>query len=626
MFDSEQYLNVSGVAATINKAFDNFKPPENLLPSEYCERYVKIPAGNAKPGPVRFKNAPYQVEPLDMTVNPDCNRISLMWGAQTGKSQVQLMAMGFFIDHDPQSIMHMQPSQNDLQTWLNAKFDPMVETTPTLKEKIATPRGRDGVNNQRMKQYPGGFLMFAWAGSPKTMRGRSAPKIFPDEIDGYEATKEGSPVQLLWQRAATFGDMRLLFETSTPTIKGASNIESAFEAGDKRRWHCPCPHCGHKQHLKWAQVTWPKDDEGNHLPEKAGYACEECGALWDDTERYAAIRAGEWIAEKPFRGHASYHLPELASTFRRLKDIVLSFLEKKDSGDLQTFVNVSLAETWEEEGETVDSVGLMSRRKEYPAQVPENALVLTAGVDVQDDRLEVEVVGWCEHEQSWNIDLRIIRGDPGQQQVWDDLDAVLDSTYQHENGHQLHIAATCIDSGGHHTQQVYDYCKTRQHRRVFAIKGVGGAGRPIVSAPSKKQSGRQKRKVDLFTVGVDDAKGLIYSRLRICEEGPGYCHFPIERDEEYFAQLTAEKIVTKFVKGFPRKEWIKTRARNEALDMRVYALAALRILNPVWQSLKKKAQPAEAPKPEPKETITQKRAKAKRVQRNKKGGFVNSWR
>ena len=307
--------------------------------------------------------------------------------------------------------MMMQPSQPDMNTWLNAKFDPMVEGTPELSELVAKARAREGVNNQNMKSYPGGNLMLAWSGSPKTMRGRSAPKIHCDETDGYAKTGEGHPVSLLQQRAATFGDQQFLFETSTPTFKNESHIEGAFEAGDKRRWFVPCPDCGEKQFFKWSQVTWQKSEDGEHLPETAAYSCECCGSLWNDGTRYKATRSGEWIAEKPFRGHASYHLPELASAFRKLKDIVQSFLDKKAMGDLQTFTNVSLAETWALEGDKQDPDQLYSRREHYTEEVPADAYIVTAAVDVQDDRLEIQYEAWGEGQENWKVAFDILRGD-----------------------------------------------------------------------------------------------------------------------------------------------------------------------------------------------------------------------
>lgn len=641
MTTAAEFANARGVIRALRVSTNMLRPPPDLKPSQWSEQNVRIPIGNAIPGLIRFDNAPYQREPLDMTAEPSCHRITLKWGAQTGKTMVGLCAQAYRIGQNPTSQIMCQPSQGDLATWLETKFTPLVEANPTLQDLIAKPRGRDGVNNQRMKSYPGGFMMFSWSGSPKTMRGRSAPFIVADETDGYDRTSEGHPVSLLWQRAATFGDLRTLLEISTPSIKGASWIDDAFEQGDQRRFHVPCPHCDERQHLQWSGVTWTKSDDGEHLPESARYACQACGALWSDGERIAAIRRGEWVAARPFRGHASYHLNELYSCFRKLADVVQSFLDKKAANDLQTFVNVSLAECWEEKGEQADSTGLMTRVEKYRAPVPAGALVLTAGIDMQTDRLEVELVGWGLGEESFNVDYAVLWGDPLEPDVWQDLDDYLAQTWQHETGAQLPIASACLDTGGTsgYTQAAYDYAKGKQGRRLFAIKGVGGWGRPVVSAPSRKKTGRGQRNVDLFTIGVDEAKLIVFRRLNISEPGPGYCHFPDTRDAEYFAQLTAEKLVTKKIKGFPVRDWHQTRPRNEALDCRVYALAALKILNPNMAKLAQRLdtqvpargrqaeKPPEEQKPADQQTKTIRKSTRPTAKKQRSGGinWVNRW-
>lgn len=586
------------VERAVRRAQRHLRPPLNLRPSEYAERCVYIPEGNAIPGLIRFDNAPFQREPLDMTINPECRRITMMWGAQVGKTTLALCAQSYRIEQNPTSQMMMQPSQGDLSTWLQTKFNPMVEANPALQRLIAPPRGRKGVNNDRMKSYPGGFIMFAWSGSPKTMRGRSAPFIVCDETDGYDRTAEGNPVSLLAQRAASFGDDGFLLEISTPGIKGASWIEQAFLEGDQRRFHVACPHCGHHQTLRWSQVQWGKYDDGEHNPASARYLCEaeDCGTLWNDGERWGAVRVAEnvgagWKAARPFRGHASYHLNELYSCFRKLSHIVQSFLDKTAANDLQSFVNVSLAETWEEEGDQVDPASLLSRVETYAAPVPTGALVLTAGIDMQQDRLEVEVVGWGLGEESWSVDYQVLWGDPLRPEVWDDLDAFLAGTYLHQNGSHLPISAACLDTGGTAgmTQAAYEYARGKTGRRLFAVKGVPGWGKPIVTAPMRRASGKRARKVDLFNVGVDEAKVVVARRLGIQTPGAGYCHFSTDRDAEFFAQMTAEKLMTKMLRGFAVREWHKTRDRNEVFDCRVYATAALKIANPNLASLAKKA-------------------------------------
>lgn len=576
--------NTAALSRVFRAARAYLRPPPDLKPSEWAERNVRIPVGNAVPGLIRFENAPYQREPLDMLVDPDCERITLMWSAQVGKTQLALCGQGYHIAMRPASQMMMQPSETDLHMWLNTKFQPMVDTNPVLASRLAKPRGRDGVNNSTMKSYPGGFLMFAWAGSPKTMRGRSAPIIVVDEVDGYEVTAEGHPVALIWQRAATFGDAKKLLEISTPTMKGTSYIESAFLQGDQRHFFVPCPDCGEFQRLVWDRVSWTGkgDETAEQLPETARYTCACCGSLWDDGQRKAAIAQGQWRAERPFRGHASYHLSELYSMFRRLKDIVRSYLDKKASGDLQTFVNVSLAETWEETGEKADAGALRGRVEAFAAPVPMGGLVLTAGVDMQQDRLEVEIVAWGVGEESWSVDYRVLWGDPLQEDVWEELEALLASTWLHESGAQLAVMAACVDTGGTkgYTQAAYDWLKGKTGRRIFGVKGVAGWGRPIVGAPSRRKSGQRGRKIDLFPVGVDEAKLVAMRRLSVAEPGPGYCHIPDDRGAEWFEQITAEKLTLRYVKGFPVREWHQTRERNEALDCRVYALAALKIANP----------------------------------------------
>lgn len=679
MAKAHQFSNLRGVVAAMHRAMQNLVPPARMLPSQWAEDNVRIPVGNAKPGPIRFDNAPYQRGMLDVVKEPGIRRADYMTGAQLGKTTIQQCITGYFIAHEPRSQIFVQPTQGDVQTFQETKLRPMLEANPTISSKMAKQRGREGVNNSRIISYIGGWLMFSWAGSPKTLRGRSAPVTQADEVDGMEATAEGDPVELLAQRAATFGDDALSTRSSTPTIKGASRIETGFLEGDQRRYYVPCPHCEHPQYLRWENVVWSgrkstgindaeEDRGGDHQPETAMYHCEACGAGWDDGQRVAAIRNAErlghgWKASKPFKGHASFHAPEMLSTFRRLRDIVQSYLDKLAVEDVQSFVNVSLAETYEEKGEKADPTGLKARAEEYSAEVPAGGLYLTAGIDQQMDRLEVEVVAWGIGEESWSVAYYVLWGDPVQGDVWDDLDDLLASTYQHESGAHLPITAALLDTGGTNgmTQAAYDYAKGRTGRRLFAAKGVAGWGRPIVEKPQRKQSGKNARKVDLFLVGTDEAKLIVMRRLAATvgakqPGGPGYCHTPNDRDEDWYKQLTAEKLVTRYIKGQPVREWHKPdRARNEGLDCRVYAYAALKIMNPSFKRLAermgqavpdalKRRKPAPLPKPaqpvndnEPQVEKAQEDAapvakqtkptikRAKPIGKRRKGGWVNNY-
>jgi phage terminase large subunit GpA-like protein len=607
---AKPFRNLKGVVAAIHRACAHLIPPPDMLPSKWAEANVRIPVGNAIPGPISFDNAPYQRGMIDVVKEPGIRRVDYMLAAQTGKTTVQQCITSYYIAHEPRSQIFVQPTQGDVQTFLETKLRPMIAANPSIASKMAKQRSREGVNNSRIISYIGGWLMFSWAGSPKTLRGRSAPLTQADEVDGMQATPEGDPVELLAQRAATFGDQALSTRSSTPTVKGESRIETGFQEGDQRRWYVACPHCEHPQFFKWRNVRWDgrqstgiddaeKDKDQEHDPDSAMYCCEECGTLWDDGERIAAIRQAEakghgWKASKPFKGHASFHLPEMASTFRRLRDIVKSYLDKLAADDLQSFVNVALAETYEIKGERADPTTLLGRAQASAYSsgfVPAGGLYLTAGVDMQMDRLECEIVAWGEGEQSWQVDYRVLWGDPLQGDVWNDLDDLLAEEFPHEYGVHLPISAACLDTGGTNgmTQAAYDYAKGKTGRRLFAVKGIAGWGRPIVEKPQRKQSGKKARKVDLFLVGTDEAKLIAMRRLAQQQPGPGYCHFPNDRDETYFKGLTCEKMVTRYVKGQPVREWHKPdRARNEPLDCRNYAYAALKANLPSFKRLKEK--------------------------------------
>lgn len=605
--DFGQFSNYPGILQAIGRAQKNLIPPPTMLVSEWAEKNVKIPVGNAVPGEYRIHNAPYQREPMDMLLEPGCYRVSLMWGAQVGKTLLALLIQAYCIGASPRSQMMMQPSENDLGVWKETKFNPLAEDCKPVAAALASGT----VNNNKMRGYPGGFLMYAWAGSPKTMRGRSAPTIVCDEVDGYERTAEGHPVSLLWQRSATFGDIRFLVDISTPTIKGESYIEKSFLAGDQRRFYVPCPHAGCEAHvlLQWENVHWDgrrESDEENAKyvdefdPDTAAFHCPECGAAWTDGQRVAQIRKAEsigagWKAGKPFNGHASYHLNELYSTFRKISAIVRDYFDKLKTDDLQTFYNVCLSETWDENGERADPDTLMARREVYSEDgsfdVPMNGLYLTCGVDMQMDRLECEVVAWGIGEESWSIEYHVFWGDPLSDDPWNQLDDLLESEFIHESGARLKIMGTCLDTGGTGgmTAAATDYAKGRTGKRLFAIKGGQGFALPIINTPQRKQSGKDRRKVDLFVLGVDQAKLVVVRRWNNSTPGPGYCHFPDERPDDWFKQITAEKLVTRYVKGHPVREWkIPEKARNEGLDCRVYAYAALKIMAPRLQMIARK--------------------------------------
>ena len=584
-------------------------PPPKLTVSEWAdaERVLSSEA-SAEPGRWRTDRAPYQREMLDAVNDPACETVVVMTSAQIGKTEILLSLIGYYVNHDPAPILLLQPTLEMAQAFSKDRLAPMIRDTHCLKEKFGDTKSRSSGNTLLHKTFGGGHITMAGANSPASLASRPIRILLADEVDRYpvSAGTEGDPLNLAKKRTTTFHSRKIIV-VSTPTVKGASRIEMAYNESSMERYCFPCPSCGHFQQIKRQHLDVTKED-GKVIAVEA--ACEECGEIHG---QHDWKQNGKWIADSPDNVKTrGFHLNEYVSPWRTWEEIEEDFIEAKKSPEtLKTFINTSLGETWEEQGETVSDHVLYQRRKKYSAEVPADAVVITAGVDVQNDRLEMEVVAWTPDEQSYNIDFRVIRGDPREPEVWQDLDEVLTQTYLHESGHTLNISSTCIDSG-FLSDMVYDFCRTRQSRRVFCVKGMAGAGKAMVSAPSRKRYGKNPRPVELFILGVDEIKGLVYSRLSQTEEGPGYCHFPLERDPEYFKQLTAEKIVKKYRKGFPYLEWVKTRPRNEALDCRAYSYAALKILNPVWQRLKNVVAPrTEQPKPKTKRT-------------RKSGGWINT--
>ena len=516
---------------------------------------------------------------MDAVSDPTVHTVVVMSSAQVGKTECALgNVVGFHIAQDPAPILVIQPTLEMGEAWSKDRLAPMLRDTPALRNKVKDPRSRDSGTTITHKQFAGGHLTIAGANSPAGLASRPIRIVLCDEVDRFpvSAGSEGDPVSLARKRSATFWNRKLVL-TSTPTVKGASRIEMAFEESDQRRYWIPCPHCNESQTLKWSSVRWPANE-----PEKAAYHCEHCGAEWTDAQRYAAIRKGEWRADSNFTGVAGFHLNELYSPWSRIGDIARAFIEAKKSPEtLRAWVNTSLGETWEDVGETVDDHGLMERAEEWDENaIPLGVKIITIGVDVQDDRLECEAVGWNDGEESWSLEFTRLYGDPSAPRLWADLDELIARQFRREDGAILKVSAVCVDSGGHHTQAVYRYCRDRYNRRVYAIKGMAGSGRPVwPKKASKNNSGR----INLFLVGVDSAKDAVYARLRITRPGAGFCHFPASRDADWYAQLTAETVTTRYSKGFPIRQWVKKAgARNEALDARVYAYAALQSLNVVW--------------------------------------------
>ena len=600
-------------------AIRGLKPPPKLKISEWADQKRRLDSQtSSEPGKWHTSRAEYQRGIMDACSDPLNREVVVMAGAQLGKSEAILNIIGYHIENDPSPILVLQPTLEMAQSFSKDRVaNGLIKSTPCLTDKVKDPRSRDANNTTLHKVFPGGSLSLVGANSPSGLASRPIRLVLCDEVDRYPASagSEGDPIQLARKRAATFWNRKIVM-VSTPTNKNNSRIEEAFEKSDMRFFNVPCKHCEHYQKLMWANVRWFDDD-----PETAAYMCEKCAVLWSDSDRRWSIRNGEWRSTQPFTGIAGFSISGLYSPWTPLSDGVRDFMSmRKNPEQLKVWTNTYLGESWEDAGESIDDYSLSERREDYGAEVPFGVMFLTCGVDVQDNRLELQVVGWGRDEESWVIAHETLYGDPSTPQLWTALDSFLFKTYELSDRSRMPIRATCIDSGGHFTNAVYSYAKKNFSRRVFAIKGVGGEGKAIVGRPSKNNIG----KCLLFPIGVDTAKDLLFARMRIVDEGAGYIHFHDELNDEFFRQLTAEKIVTKYHRGYKKRVFQKMRPRNEALDCMVYAIAAYAILNIDVNSMadKKNVEASFYVDDEANKPAKQKQSFVPKTPK----GFVNSWR
>lgn len=569
------------------------KPPPPLTISQWADKYrVLSSESSAEPGRWHTDKAPYQRAIMDAIGDPHVREVVVMSAAQIGKTDAFILnVLAYYMDYAPAPIMCMQPTLDMGQTLSKDRISPMLRDTPRLKGLVDV-KSRFAGNTVMKKNFIGGHITIVGANSPSSLASRPIKVLLADEIDRYpkSAGTEGDPLNLAKKRQTTFWDCKTVM-VSTPTIKGDSRIEDAFNLSTQEEWNIPCPECGAYQPLVWENVKFDPDN----LDKGIDYVCCECGCVANEYRWKAQEIKGKYVAANPGAATRGFHLNTLASTFVGWDEVVRKFLEAKEALDhgnpeeMKVWVNTELGQTWEERGIQLEDTELYNRREIYPAEVPDDVLFLTAGVDVQDDRFEVEVVGWGEGAECWGIRYQKIFGDMLSDQVWQDLDDFLLRSWRKADGTEYTLLATCIDSGGHHTDEVYRFAKDRLNRRIFAIKGMGGAGVPYIRNPSKNN----RVKTNLFIIGVDAGKTSIYQRLEVKTPGQNYCHFPSNPeagyDENYFKGLTAEKKVVRFVKGHLKEYWEikdKEHKRNEPLDLRNYALAALSITRP---ALKKQA-------------------------------------
>jgi phage terminase large subunit GpA-like protein len=612
-------------------AYAAFKPPKKLTLSEWADEYAYLSAESSAEGG-RWHTLPYQKAMMDAITDPKIEQVTVMKSARVGYSKILNHIIAYHIHQDPCGIMVVQPTIEDAAGYSKEEIAPMIRDTKVLTNLVSDAKTRDSNNTILQKQFPGGVLSLVGANSARGFRRVSRRIVLFDETDGYPASAgtEGDQIKLGIARTQYFWNRKIV-AGSTPTIKDFSRIERLFEQSDQRRYYVPCPDCNHMQYLRWPNMRWQDDD-----PLTAAYACEECGVLIPHSKKRWMVERGEWRKTQPGNGrHAGFHIWAAYSYSPNAEwsNLVEEFLlSKNDPEQLKTWINTTLGECWEDEyASKVGADGLMERasvEKYEKGTPPKEVLMLSLGCDVQDDRLSMSVWGIGRNEEMYLVDRKVIYGSPARADLWKQMDEVLLDKYKNEDGIELKIDTAAIDTGGHFTQETYQYVRERSHLGLIGIKGMGQKGKPPIGKPTKVDinfSGKALRKgVQLFPVGVDTIKTTLHNRLKDAELGDGYIHFYPTITTDYFQELTAERQVLRYKHGYQERVWVKkSNARNEALDEMVYAYAAFCRFRQkydrrtIWDQLEKKRNPEEPKQASPLRSERQKAAK--------KRSFVANW-
>lgn len=586
-------------------------PPDTTV-TEWADKNRRLSSENsAEAGQWRTERTPYLAEIMDAFTQPAVHKIAVVASSQAGKTEALINMLGYVIDVDPGPVMWVTPTNDNAEDFSKRRLAPAIRDCAALKRRVSAAKGRSSANTTLKKRFPGGMLTMTGSNSPANLASVPARYVFGDEIDRWakDAGGEGNPAGLLEARTATFYNSKIVM-CSTPTIRGASTIEAEFMLGTQEYWSAKCPHCGEYRFITFDNIRFEHEKivEGAHERFVIGdisYCCPECGCL--SSERDMRNTDHKWIARNPDAiesGTRSFWINAFSSPWVPWEHIIRRFLEAgNDPKKLKTVFNTLLGQLWEERSDAADVDELTEDREEYQAELPDGVLCLTCGVDTQDNRLEYEVVGHGLFEETWGIQRGVIWGRPDAPDsdrvpnVWSQLDDVLDKAWSYKDGKTLKISVTFVDSGGHHTQDVYRACAARLGKRMFAIKGRGGEGIPYTSPPSKQTitmpdiRGRTRNvSVWLYVLGVDAGKEKIMSALTVRVPGARFCHFPTNKDRGYdyafFDGLTSERMVLE-----PSGKWawkkVSRHKRNEALDCRNYALAAFNVLDPDMTALER---------------------------------------
>lgn len=583
-------MSEAGGEDYLRGVFDGLMPDPDMWINEWADEFMRIPRGNgAEPGKYHTARTPYAKRPMQcLSPAHPCRRVVARVASQLLKTQIGINWLAASIHQAPANMLVLLPT-GGVAKRVSSRISKTIEEVPVVRELVAPPRSRDSRNTMDTKEFAGGTMFITTAGSAANLAETPARYVYGDEVDRWDTSvdKEGDPVDLAEARTSTFGRNAKIYFSASPTIEGESRIDQLFNAGTQEHYYVPCPHCGYKQTLIFERLVPSEDYTVAH------YTCVSCGVLFEETHKTKMLADGEWIPHATGDGETiSFTLsalyaplgwtswPALCRQHQKAKEL----LERGNNEPMQVFYNTRLGICWNNSQERTSSDDLRERAEDYRLRtVPEGAVIITAAVDVQHNRLELQIDGWGLGMENWGLDYQVIYGDPASSEPWDILDGILLSPLLHARGHSVPIMAAAIDSGGHHTHEVYQFCRTRKRRRVMAVKGSSRPGRDVIAArPSKMdvkwQGEIDKKGVDLWFVGTDTAKDWISNRWKL-KAGAGARHFSNDLPAEYFDQLVAERKQVRYVRGFKRSEWVKGKGdRNEAFDLTVYNLAMAHFL------------------------------------------------
>ena len=539
------------------------RPPPRMRLSEWIEAEIRLPDSvSALPG--RVKLYPYQTGIADAISDPLIERVTLVKPVRVGFTTLLTAAIGSFVANEPAPILAVLPTDSDCRDYLVSDIEPVFGASPALERALGGDSKEGERDTMLSRRFPGGSLKIVSARAPRNLRRHNVRVLFLDEADAMVPGPEGNPILLAEKRTISFPDRKIVMG-STPVDAVTSNVLRAYETSDKRVFEVPCPHCGTYHEIMWKDIRWPEGE-----PEKACWVCPTCETEVDESHKLAMVAKGRWRATAPeVKGHAGFRINALVSPLANVAwgKLAVEFLEaKKDPENLRTFINTILAEGTGDGGEELEEATLHAQRKHFGLDnIPAEVLAITAGVDVQHDRLEVTLIGWDRHGVAHVLGHRVIFGRWDDDATWIELDDLLKERWRHPLGGLIGVDAAVVDSGDGATMDVVTaFCRHRARRKVMAGKGMSGT-RPFIKAAPQKSGDT------LWLIGVDGIKTALFDRLRTGR----HFRFSADLDLDWFEQLCGERMVVRYRKGVPRREFVPVRGRrNEALDCVVYGMAA----------------------------------------------------